>query len=239
PLTKQQYVLSFIPLSENGHLCAVSKDFQDAAEADWIWRDAFLERFEKPSCRRFLESEMSGCSEDGTPDAETPTGRSSASTMAQRLVACSDTSSGGQKEIFMRRLKDPEVGDKVEVAWTGKFRLESLEVYSGMAWWRALIVAKGDKPGYYQVHYPGWESRWDEWVSLDRLRWGNDSRANTLQGKQPEVGDSVELWCEGVHVPGAWLEAQVLSIENGRLNLGELLTTGVFWVDATNVRVVK
>lgn len=42
-----------------------------------------------------------------------------------------------------------------------------------------------------------------------------------------------------MHVPGAWLEAQVLSIENGRLNLGELLTTGVFWVDATNVRVVK
>lgn len=44
-----------------------------------------------------------------------------------------------------------KVGDKVEVAWSGKFRLESLKVYNGMAWWLAHVVAKSSQPGYYQV----------------------------------------------------------------------------------------
>lgn len=39
----------------------------------------------------------------------------------------------------------------MEVAWTGKFRLESLEVYNGMAWWLAYVVAKENTPGNYQV----------------------------------------------------------------------------------------
>lgn len=89
------------------------------------------------------------------------------------------------------------------------------------------------------MHYPGWESRWDEWVKRDRLRWGNEGRATALRGTPPAVGDSVEMWCEGVHVPGAWLEAVVHSVKDGRLNLGEMLTTGHFWVRADSVRVVK
>lgn len=40
----------------------------------------------------------------------------------------------------------------MEVAWRGKFRLESLEIYNGMAWWLAKVVRKCDnKPGVYQV----------------------------------------------------------------------------------------
>ena len=34
------------------------------------------------------------------------------------------------------------VGDAVEVAWRGKFRLESLEIYRGTAWWVAIVVDK-------------------------------------------------------------------------------------------------
>jgi hypothetical protein len=30
---------------------------------------------------------------------------------------------------YYRRLLDPWVGDKVEVAWRGKFRLEAMDVY--------------------------------------------------------------------------------------------------------------
>ena len=32
----------------------------------------------------------------------------------------------------------------------------------------------------------------------------------------------VEMWCEGLHVPGAWLEAVVHSKAQGCLNLGEV-----------------
>lgn len=72
------------------------------------------------------------------------------------------------------------------------------------------------------MHYPGWEARWDEWVTRDRLRWGNERRADVLKGIAPSEGDSVEMWCEGVHVPGAWLEADVHAVEDGRLYLGEV-----------------
>lgn len=39
----------------------------------------------------------------------------------------------------------------MEVAWKGKFRLESFEVYDGTAWWLAKVVDKGERPGYYKV----------------------------------------------------------------------------------------
>ena len=73
-----------------------------------------------------------------------------------------------------------------------------------------------------QVHYPGWEDKWDEWVPRDRLRWGNERLAAALEGIAPRKGDSVEMWCQGLHVPGAWLEAVVHGVEKGRLYLGEV-----------------
>ena len=35
------------------------------------------------------------------------------------------------KSVYYRRLLDPWIGDKVEVAWKGKFRLEAMDVYQG------------------------------------------------------------------------------------------------------------
>ena len=130
-----------------------------------------------------------------------------------------------------------------QVAWRGKFRLEAMEVYQGLAWWEAVVVDKEvvapvaaaaaasaadpahpsssstspvpgglhrsptlrGSSGYgtrlnennngggnggaatgstathaasaaglsarYKIHYPGWISRWDEWVDRSRLRW--------------------------------------------------------------------
>jgi hypothetical protein len=37
----------------------------------------------------------------------------------------------GYMKIFQQRLADPQLGDKVEVAWRGKFRLEAMDVYQG------------------------------------------------------------------------------------------------------------
>lgn len=65
----------------------------------------------------------------------------------------------GYLQAFRNRLADPQLGDKVEVAWRGKFRLEALDVYQGLAWWVAEIVDKHTSQGKYKIRYPGWESR--------------------------------------------------------------------------------
>ena len=49
----------------------------------------------------------------------------------------------------------PQVGDLVEVAWKGKVRLESLDIYQGLAWWSAVVVDKRQDGSRYKIHYPG------------------------------------------------------------------------------------
>ncbi|KAJ1414017.1 hypothetical protein B484DRAFT_454949 [Ochromonadaceae sp. CCMP2298] len=136
---------------------------------------------------------------------------------------------------YQRRLRDPQLGDKVEVAWRGKFRLETSDVYQGLAWWVAEVVDKHPSQGRYKIRYPGWESRWDEWVPRDRLRWAVSR--NTLVSIQ--VGDVVELWCCGANVPGAWLESKVKRIRGDRFCLGRVLSTGFLWVERDRIRLVR
>lgn len=97
--------MSFMPLSANGNLCAVSKEFQEAAEGDCLWRDRFEERFEKPNCRHALEA-VNGFIAEGAPfGAETAPPFDS--TIEQSVV--SRKPDGGHKGMIMRRLKDPQV----------------------------------------------------------------------------------------------------------------------------------
>mmetsp|Transcript_21060 Transcript_21060/g.69639 ORF Transcript_21060/g.69639 Transcript_21060/m.69639 type:complete len:390 (+) Transcript_21060:28-1197(+) len=51
------------------------------------------------------------------------------------------------KERYRQRLRDPSAGDRVEVAWQGRFRLEGLEVYRGLAWWAAEVAEKAGTGG--------------------------------------------------------------------------------------------
>lgn len=136
---------------------------------------------------------------------------------------------------YRTRLMDPQVGDQVEVAWRGKFRLETSDVYQGLAWWVAEVVDKHPAQDRYKIRYPGWDSRWDEWVPRARLRW-KVSR-NTLVSIQ--VGDVVELWCCGANVPGAWLESKVKRIRNGRYSLGRVIANGFLWVERDRIRLVR
>lgn len=136
---------------------------------------------------------------------------------------------------FQIRLKDPQIGDKVEVAWKGKFRLETQDVYQGLAWWVAEVVDKHLAQGRYKIRYPGWDSRWDEWVPRSRLRWAVN--ANTIAGIH--VGDIVELWCCGANVPGAWLESKVKKVRGNRFCLGKVLSTGHLWVERDRLRLVR
>lgn len=136
---------------------------------------------------------------------------------------------------FHARLKDPSLGDKVEVAWKGKFRLETNDVYQGLAWWRAEIVDKHTAQKRYKIHYPGWESRWDEWVPSSRLRW----MAERNDKEAVHVGDVVEVWCCGVNVPGAWLETKVKKIKSGMYCLGKVMSSGNLWVERNRLRLVR
>eukprot|EP01033_Poteriospumella_lacustris_P008872 gene8872-6384_t len=148
------------------------------------------------------------------------------------------------QDVYYQRLIDPEVGDFVEVAWKGKFRLETHDVYQGLAWWAAVIVDKNhhhhgqpssataalSNPAHetmYKIHYPGWETRWDEWVPRSRLRWVASANDEDVL----EAGDVVELWCAGHNVPGAWLECIVKDIQQGSYCLGKVVSNGLLWVN--------
>lgn len=61
----------------------------------------------------------------------------------------------------------------------------------------------------YKIHYPGWVSRWDEWVVRERLRWSWQAANDSAIIK---TNDPVEIWCSGNNVPGAWLEARVRKV---------------------------
>ena len=141
----------------------------------------------------------------------------------------------GYMASFKARLSDPQIGDKVEVAWRGKFRLEAMDVYQGLAWWVAEVVDKHQAQGKYKIRYPGWESRWDEWVTRSRLRWAVDS--NALNQILP--GSVVELWCCGANVPGAWLESRVKKVRAGRYCMNKVLSSGALWVERDRLRLVK
>lgn len=136
---------------------------------------------------------------------------------------------------FKNRLADPHVGDKVEVAWRGKFRLEAVDVYQGLAWWVAEVVDKHTEQGKYKIRYPGWDSRWDEWVTRSRLRWAVEK--NTVMGINVE--DTVEIWCCGATVPGAWLESRVKKVRGDRYCVGRVLSTGSLWVDRDRLRPIQ
>jgi len=147
------------------------------------------------------------------------------------------------KARYHRRLLDPWIGDRVEVAWRGKFRLEAMEVYQGLAWWEAVVVNKelpdsegveGAFSARYKIHYPGWVSRWDEWVHRNRLRW---KKCDDIDGTPIRVNDDVEVWCCGSNVPGAWLEAKVRKVRGDRYDVGRVLSNGSLWVERNRVRL--
>lgn len=136
---------------------------------------------------------------------------------------------------FKTRLAEPNIGDRVEVAWKGKFRLEAADTYQGVAWWIAEVVDKHPIHGKYKIRYPGWESVWDEWVPRSRLRWAVDM--NCIE--QIKVDDTVELWCIGANVPGAWLETAVKKVKGNKYCVGRVLSSGPLWVERDRLRPVK
>ena len=140
-----------------------------------------------------------------------------------------DTAANELKLQYRSRLEDPFAGDKVQVCWRGKFRLESADLYHGLAWWHAEIVDKDTANKRYKIRFPGamrfslfidhfsnvilqytgWDSdRWDEWVPREKIRF--PTTENSVE--KIKVGDPIEIFCLGKNVPGAWLEAVVFDV---------------------------
>ena len=104
-----------------------------------------------------------------------------------------------------------------------------------MAWWVAEVVDKHTAQKKYKIRYPGWESAWDEWVPRSRLRWAVDK--NTVA--KISVDDTVELWCCGANVPGAWLESRIKKVRGDHYCVDRALATGSIWVERDRLRPVK
>lgn len=138
--------------------------------------------------------------------------------------------------MFQRRLQYPEIGDHVEVAWRGKFRLDVNDIYQGLAWWISKVVEVEHANNKYKIHYPGWDSRWDEWVVRSRLRWTVEHDKTTVL----KVGDRVELWCCGQSVPGAWLDTTIRKVKRNQYGvLRSQLSSSVIWVPRDRIRPMR
>ncbi len=84
---------------------------------------------------------------------------------------------------------DFKVGDAVDVKWKGD-------------WYPASVIDA--KPGQWKVHYDGYGSSWDEWVTQDRIR----ARAAAATGASWRVGDKVRVSWKGAFYPATILDAQ-------------------------------
>ncbi len=80
------------------------------------------------------------------------------------------------------------VNDKVKVDWKGGLY--------------PATILKAEK-GKFLIHYDGYASSWDEWVTADRIKG--------MAGAEFEVGQTVKvLW------KGTWYPATVLKANNGK-----------------------
>jgi len=160
------------------------------------------------------------------------------------------------RDEFFSRVSSPRVGDCVEVLWQGKFYSHTLGEhgtmgFEGKAWWQASVVAREPESGengqqsdnqfYYRAHFPGWESKWDEWITRGQIRWPKpmDYQAEL----EIDVGDHVEVLLESTRVPSVWMEGDVkkvtIDIDGVELFLvGGMKRPRHIWVRRDSIRLL-
>lgn len=210
PCSLIEEIFLWIPIDDFSLISSVCKDWKTIATSDEIWKVFY--RFKFLRCNKSVSYPIN-----------------------------SGIHNGGNSfySLFYSRHIDPEIGDKVEVKWKGKFRLEAADVYQGLAWWVAEVVDKHSIQGKYKIRYPGWESKWDEWVTRSNLRWSVDINVVT----KVNVNDIIELWCCGSNVPGAWLESRVKKIDGLKYCIGKVAISQSgpqkLWVERDRIRIPK
>lgn len=137
-----------------------------------------------------------------------------------------------------QRLLSPEIGDKIEALYSGKFKLDCMkEVYKGHSWWRADIIEKNLEDGLFKIRYPGWAPRWDEWVPRSRLRWQMEI-PNPDKLIEFHENDNIEIWYQGTAVPGAWIESKIIFNPNKNEKPDMHLTT-LGLIEYNRIRLIK
>lgn len=225
PEVLMQEIFMMIPFEEFSTIPSTCKEWRDLWRSDVVWKTQYNQRFVSAvSLNPML----------GPKNAPCP-----------------------YFMLYKDRLAYPYIGDGIEVSWRGKFRLEANDIYQGLAWWRGVVVGcstvsedhsleteydaaqHGPRSHIvkYKIHYPGWESRWDEWVCRERLRWP----MNPMNACSATIskGDTVELWCCGYNVPGAWLESTVKRIKRNRHCVTRAHVSGSVWVTRERIRPQK
>ena len=74
-------------------------------------------------------------------------------------------------------------------------------------------------------------------MDRERLRW--PMKLDNASSAKICKGDTVELWCCGFNVPGAWLESVVKRIKKGRYCVTRAHVSGSIWVPRERIRPQK
>lgn len=61
---------------------------------------------------------------------------------------------------YRERLRQPRLGDVVQVLWEGAFNLitDTVACYQGRAWWEAEVVDRAADGSVFRIHYPHCEA---------------------------------------------------------------------------------
>eukprot|EP00468_Gymnochlora_sp_CCMP2014_P009301 CAMPEP_0167749654 /NCGR_PEP_ID=MMETSP0110_2-20121227/5535_1 /TAXON_ID=629695 /ORGANISM="Gymnochlora sp., Strain CCMP2014" /LENGTH=277 /DNA_ID=CAMNT_0007634847 /DNA_START=9 /DNA_END=842 /DNA_ORIENTATION=+ len=154
------------------------------------------------------------------------------------------------KDEYQSRISSPRVGDCVEVLWQGKFYSHTLgehgtRGFEGKAWWKASIVGREPEAGtnnfYYRAHFPGWEAKWDEWITRSQIRWPKPLDHNSEY--EVDIGDHVEILLESTRVPSVWMEGEVKKVTIDIDGIELYLVTGMkqpknIWVRRDRLRLL-
>lgn len=117
--------------------------------------------------------------------------------------------------------------DKVKVKWSNQ-------------WYDAEIIDV--KANQYKIHYDGYGSTWDEWVTTDRIQsTTNTNKQNPASsvsaGGKYAVGDKIEAWSAGV-----WYPASVVAIGSDnykgyyKVHFTNYSDASDQWLNASSVR---
>ena len=69
----------------------------------------------------------------------------------------------------------------------------------------------------FSAHFPGWEAKWDEWITRGQIRWPKPLDYTS----EIDIGDHVEVLLESTRVPSVWMEGEVKKVTidiDGNLN---------------------
>lgn len=124
------------------------------------------------------------------------------------------------------------VGSKVEILWSGSW-------YKG-----EVLEVNNDK---YKIHYDGYGSNWDEWLTTERLRAQgnsatstNTSSENTSSGNSKyKIGQHIEAWNVD------WYKATVIGFGSGnyegyiKVHYGGYSSGSDQYIKESNIRLPK